>query len=157
MVQPLANSLLEKIRDVSQLYHRLILLIGSNGTGKTAILREVSDEMGTPVVNVNLELSQQMLELTERQRILQVSGILGDIIGGTGRDTVLLDNTEILFDITLQQDPLRLLQGLSRNKTIVAAWNGSIDGNKFVYAEPGHPEYRRYSAKDVIFLTTPQA
>jgi hypothetical protein len=37
---------------------------------------------------------------------------------------VLLDNIELLFDVHLKQDPLRLLQGLSRNKTVVATWNG---------------------------------
>ncbi|MEN6474686.1 MAG: BREX-3 system P-loop-containing protein BrxF, partial [Syntrophaceae bacterium] len=39
---------------------------------------------------------------------------------------VLLDNIEILFDVSLKQDPLRLLQGLSRNTTLVAAWSGEI-------------------------------
>ena len=59
-------------------------------------------------------------------------------------DVILLDNIEVLFDVSLKQDPLRLLQGLSRNKTVVAAWSGSIDGEHMVYATPDHPEYRRY-------------
>ena len=35
---------------------------------------------------------------------------------------ILLDNIEVIFDVALKQDPLRLLQRLSRNKTVVAAW-----------------------------------
>ena len=37
-------------------------------------------------------------------------------------DVVLLDNIELLFAVEFAQDPLRLLQSLSRNVTIVAAW-----------------------------------
>ena len=59
-------------------------------------------------------------------------------------------NIEILFDVSLKQDPLRLLQGLSRNKTVVAAWNGSIVDNSLTYAAPAHPEYRRYPARDFL-------
>jgi hypothetical protein len=67
-----------------------------------------------------------MLDLTERQRALQLPRLLGEIVGEATGELVLLDNIEILFDVHLKQDPLRLLQGLSRNKTVVAAWNGSI-------------------------------
>ena len=31
----------------------------------------------------------------------------------------------LLFDARLKQDPLRCLQGLSRNRTVVAAWTGT--------------------------------
>jgi hypothetical protein len=65
-------------------------------------------------------------------------------------EIVLFDNIEILFDVSLKQDPLRLLQGLSRNKTVVAAWNGSIDGKYMIYAVPDHPEYRRYMVRDFL-------
>jgi len=63
---------------------------------------------------------------------------------------VLLDNIEILFDVHLKQDPLRLLQGLSRNRTVVAAWNGSIVDGHMTYAVPDHPEYRRYPIRDFL-------
>ena len=85
-----------------------------------------------------------MLDLTERQRALQLPRLLSEIVGASAADVILLDNIEVLFDVSLKQDPLRLLQGLSRNKTVVAAWSGSIDGEHMVYATPDHPEYRRY-------------
>ena len=67
-----------------------------------------------------------MLELTERQRALQLPRLLREIVGNGGDEMILLDNIEVIFDVDLKQDPLRLLQGLSRNKTVVAAWNGTI-------------------------------
>jgi hypothetical protein len=63
---------------------------------------------------------------------------------------VLLDNIEILFDVHLKQDPLRLLRGLSRNKTVVAAWNGSIVDGHITYAAADHPEDRRYPIRDFL-------
>ena len=91
-----------------------------------------------------------MLDLTERQRALQLPQLLREVINDTAGEVVLFDNIEILFDVSLKQDPLRLLQGLSRNKTVVAAWNGSIDGDHMIYAVPDHPEYRRYIVRDFL-------
>ena len=73
-----------------------------------------------------------------------MAGILDEIVREERSDVVLLDNIELLFAVELAQDPLRLLQSLSRNRTIVAAWPGTFDGKTLTYAEPGHPEARRY-------------
>jgi len=95
-------------------------------------------------------LSRRMLDLTERQRALQLPRLLREIINDTDGGVVLFDNIEILFDVSLKQDPLRLLQGLSRIKTVVAAWNGSIDGDHMIYAVLDHPEYRRDRVRDFL-------
>jgi hypothetical protein len=68
-------------------------------------------------------------------------------------NVILLDNIEILFDISLRQDTLRLLQGLSRNKTVVVAWGGSIDKEHMLYATPDHPEYKRYPVRDFLVVS----
>ena len=91
-----------------------------------------------------------MLELTERQRALQLPRLLREIVGNGGGEMILLDNIEVIFDVGLKQDPLRLLQGLSRNKTVVAAWNGTIVEDSLTYAAPDHPEYRRYPIHDFL-------
>ncbi|MCH7944758.1 MAG: BREX-3 system P-loop-containing protein BrxF [Armatimonadetes bacterium] len=67
-------------------------------------------------------------------------------------DDGLLDNIEILFDVTLEQDPLRLLEGVSRNRTIVAAWNGTLENGYLSYATPDHPEYRRYPRRELVVV-----
>ena len=65
---------------------------------------------------------------------------------------MLFRSTELLFDRSLQQDPLRLLQGVSRNRQIVAAWDGSLEEGKLLYAEPGHAEYRQYPVNDFFVV-----
>jgi hypothetical protein len=98
-----------------------------------------------------------LLDLTHRQRAVRVAGILDNIVREAASDVVLLDNIELLFAAELAQDPLRLLQSLSRNRTIVAAWPGSFDGKSLSYAEPGHPEARRYSTPQAVIVRTGDA
>jgi len=153
MEEPFADRVIRGIGQAADLYHRLVMLVAPAGAGKTAALRAVHERTAAPLVNVNLELSRQMLDLTFRQRTLQLPRLLLNIVGASAAEVALLDNIEILFDITLKQDPLRLLQGLSRNRTVVAAWNGSIEGDHLVYAAPGHAEYRRYPWRDFLVVT----
>jgi ABC-type hemin transport system ATPase subunit len=141
---------MRKAKHAAKLYHRLMLVVAPAGAGKTTALQDVRDRTGAPLVNVNLELSRQMLDLTERQRALQLQRLLQDLVSKSEGEMVLLDNIEVIFDVALKQDPLRLLQGLSRNKTMVAAWNGSIVEDSLTYATPDHPEYRRYPVRDFL-------
>jgi len=152
------NKQMKPIHDVKQLlqsapelYHRLILLVGSTGTGKTDILRDLARELNVPLVNVNLALSSELLELTAKQRALRLPEIFARVTDSEA-DPLLLDNLEILFDDHLKQDPLRLLQGISRNRTVVASWNGYATAQKLVYAEPGHAEHRNYEIGDVMIV-----
>lgn len=137
---------------VASLYHRLILVVAPSGAGKTEALREVARQTGYRYLNVNLELSRCMLELTQRQRQLQGSRLLQDLTRIFHDQAVLLDNLELLFDVSLKLDPLRCLQDLARDQTIVAAWNGTITAGHLTYATPDHPEYRRYALEDLVVV-----
>ncbi len=149
-----ASEVLKKIGELRDLYYRLILVVGPAGTGKTRVLREVAANNSATPINVSLELSHRMLDLTQRQRALQMPKLLGEIVDDAPGEPALLDNTEILFDPALEQDPLRLLEWLSRRKTIVATWNGSVAQEYLFYAVPHHPEYRRYPTNDLIIVST---
>jgi len=150
MAEPLADQVMRKVKQAAELYYRLMLVIAPAGAGKTTALQHVRDRTGALLINVNLELSRQMLELTERQRTLKLPHLLQEIVRNDGNEMILLDNIEVIFDVGLKQDPLRLLQGLSRNKTVVAAWNGTIVETSLTYAAPAHPEYRRYPIHDFL-------
>ncbi len=164
MVEPLVEQIIHKIDQAVQLYYRLILVVAPGGMGKTVALREVAKHTEFGYTNINLALSQRLLSLTERQRSLQVFSLterqrslqvfrlLNEIVEENGTQVVLLDNIELLFDTSLKQDPLRLLQGISRNRTVVASWNGSIENEHLIYAQPDHPEYRRYPTTGLLVI-----
>jgi hypothetical protein len=145
IVSSLAAKVRSHLEGAAQLYYRLILIVGPAGSGKTAALRELAGAMSLPYINVNLELSQRLLEYTSKARPLRLPRLLDEVFATGSADIVLLDNIEILFDPALKQDPLLRLQAASRNRTIVAAWNGRLSDGALVYAEPEHPEYRRYT------------
>ena len=153
MAEPFSNQLIQAINTVNGLYYRLVLLVGSSNTGKTTAMRGLSSSMNITLTNVNLELSKSLLEMTPRQRTLQVPTLLDQIAIQAG-DVALFDNTEVLFDVQIKQDPLRLFQRLSRNRTVVATWNGTVKEGKLYYAEPGHPEYRCYDVDDIVYIST---
>lgn len=156
MAEPLSEIIIQRIGQAVELYHRLVILVAPAGAGKTVALQNVQVRTGASLLNINLELSRRMLELTGRQRALQLPRVLSEVVKAIPTDVILLDNIEVLFDVSLKQDPLRLLQGLSRNKTIVAAWSGFLDGGYMVYATPDHPEYRRYPVRDFL-VVNPEA
>jgi hypothetical protein len=136
------------------MYHRLVLVVGPAGSGKTAAQVELGETNGWPRINVNLQLAERLLELTQKQRAVRVAGVLDEILKATAADVVLLDNVEMLFAVELAQDPLRLLQGLSRNRTVVVAWPGAFDGEVLTYAEPGHREFKKYSTVSAVVVRT---
>ena len=150
MTSHLSEAVAERIGHAESLYHRLVLVVGPEGSGKTTALRDVAERIDAPLINVGLELSCRLLDLTERQRRIRVPLLLGGIAAKTESTVVLLDNVELLFDVALRQNPLGLLQRISRRRTVVATWNGSMEGGHIVYAVPGHPEYRRYPVDGVL-------
>lgn len=151
MAELLQDKIKKSLQAAEGLYHRLVLLVGESGSGKTGILCDIAGDLGTEVININLELSAELLELTTKQRTLRLPGTLEEI-AYKAKTTVVLDNLEILFDKDLKQDPLRLLQGISRNRPVVASWNGTTSGSKLMYAEAGHPEYRCYDLVDTLLV-----
>ena len=147
-----ATKLEQAIEQAASQYYRLVVLAGTPGSGKTAALQSVAEKLGCTLVNVNLELSKRMLELTRTQRSRQIERLLKEVIAAVPGDVVLLDNLEILFDTTLEVEPLRLLQVSSRNHTIVASWTGSFRDGTLSYAEPGHPEFIQFKQTEAVVI-----
>ena len=141
----------EYLESMEGLYYQLILVVGQSGTGKTNLLQNIARKFNKSLININLTISKEYMELTKKQRKLEVAKTLDKIVGKSD-GIILLDNIEILFDNDLEQNPLRLLQGLARKRKIVASWGGMYKDGKISYAEPWHHEYRKYDAKDILIV-----
>jgi hypothetical protein len=145
------DNLRSAIESIDMQYHRLIILVNCEDAGKQDVLSMVNSNPEVKPLNLNLELSSRLLEFSIKQRPLKVAEIMADLIEVLP-SPVVFDKLDILFDPSLQTDPLALLQSLSRSKTIIAFWSGSLKDNKLSYAEPGYPEYRSYPVQDFVAI-----
>jgi hypothetical protein len=108
--------------------------------------------MTSSLININLSLSKELLELTEKQRQLKLAEILVRL--STAIATRFFSIIwRFLLMLSSSRTRLRLLQGLSRNLTVVASWNGTFEKGKLTYAEPGHREYRSYDLTDTLVVS----
>jgi len=139
------------LQSIGDQYHRLIILVNCEERGKQEIVRLLKEDRNAESLNLNLELATRLLEYSIKQRPLKITEIMEDLIGGVSAFT-LLDRIDILFEPSLKIDTLSLLLSLSRNKTIVAFWNGSLKENRLYYAEPGYPEYKSYPVHDFVAI-----
>jgi len=152
-MKTLQDALRDRIEHAPQQYHRLIIVLNPNIQAIDFDIKDLVNQLGSGYINLGLELSQMLLDLTERQRALKLPQLVDQIINRFDGNSVLLDHIEILFEPELRQDPLRLLQGLSRNKIIIVMWNGLITKGYLTYAVPEHPEYRRYPIGDLNIIS----
>src|SRR5437016_738514 len=78
-------------------YYKLVLAVGPSRSGKTAALAMVAHQCGWARLNVNLRLSERLLELTQKQRKVRVAAILDETVRAENSSVVILDNIEMLF------------------------------------------------------------
>jgi hypothetical protein len=133
--------LVDTIRATSGAYYKLTILAGRAQSGKTHWLKQVATETGLPTINLSLLLSQRLLSQNCRQRSLNAEAVATEVIDEHYKSGLCLDDTELLFDKTLKTNPLVFLQDISRNRLIVATWNGVVTGGELRYGHTGHPDY----------------
>lgn len=143
------------VEEVGALQSKLVLLIGPPNSGKTALLHTFAQSMGVTPLNVGAELGRRLAGMPQRQRHLQTTTILRELADQHAPgDLLLLDNIELLFDRSLQLDPLDLLKRHAHAKHVVAVWPGELQGDtkagRLIYADMGHPEHQDYSLAGVV-------
>lgn len=133
--------LADTVRATQGAYHKLTIIAGPTGAGKTRLLNQLAAELQLPSINLSLLLSQRLLSQTRRQRALKAEEVATEVVDEHLQSGLCLDDTELLFDSTLWLNPLTFLQNISRNRLIVASWNGPIAGGELRFAYDGHPDF----------------
>jgi hypothetical protein len=133
--------LIDTVRATTGAYYKLTILAGGARAGKTHLLKDVATQLDLPAINLSLLLSQRLLSLTRHQRELRAQDVATDVIDENYKAGLCLDDTELLFDATLELNPLVFLREISRNRLIVATWNGIVTGGELRFGQIGHPDY----------------
>ena len=117
-------NLAQRIEKLHTSEHKLLVIVGGPGSGKSKLIREYSNETGIPMLDLDMIFqhtpSEKLIE--EMQNFLK-----------TYRHPVLLiDNKKILYAKNSQIDLLEFLESASTEKPVVATWNGKVeDGQLF--------------------------
>ena len=155
MSADVAHVLRDRVREVAaeRPYHQLVLVVGNLKSGKTTALRTAAADTDWAVLGLGSVLAERLLHVPTRQRPTVVQQLAQDVAREATGDVLAIDNIELLFHPDLAVDPLRLLLALSRHRVVVATWPGILDGATLTYAEPGHPEHRRYQRPACAIVT----
>jgi len=147
----MTDSLEQLVRDIRALQSPLILLVGPPGSGKTQRLRQLAAKLSSESINVGLELARLLAATPNNKRGFSAGELLREITNNhkTG-DLLLLDNLELLFEPSLQVNPLDLIKRLAHAQPVVAVWPGELRGDRLTYADMSHPEHRDYSREGVV-------
>ena len=133
--------LLDTIRATQGAYYKLTIIAGGPRSGKTHLLKQVAAQLDLPLIDLSLLLSQRLLSQNRRQRSLNAEDVAIEVIDEHLKSGLCLDDTELLFDSTLRLNPLVFLQDISRNRLIVATWNGGVTGGDLRFGHTGHPDH----------------
>ena len=139
------------VDDITSLNSKLVLLVGPPRSGKSALLVKLSERRNTLVLNVGAALGRQLLAIPSTRRHLQAADLLKDLADETACEgMLLLDNIELLFDRTLQLNPLDLLKRHAHARRVIAVWPGELRERRLSFAATGHPEYQDYGIDGLI-------
>lgn len=137
--------------EVGILQSKLILIIGPPKSGKTALLRALAKDAGAIPLNAGTELGYRLSSIPQKQRLLQTTIVLRELVDQHAvGDLLLLDNIELLFDKSLHLEPLDLLKRHAHAKRVVAVWPGELRGDRLTYAALAHPEHRDYGLEGLV-------
>lgn len=141
------------IGEVGDFNSKLILLTGPSRSGKTKLLRELGNKLSIEPLNVGLELGRRLAATPNSKRSFSAGELLREISDKERtEDPLLIDDLELLFEPSLQINPLDLVKRLAHAKRVVAVWPGELRGDRLIYADMSHPEYRDYSRKGIVVL-----
>jgi hypothetical protein len=140
--------------EIGALHSKLILLVGAPHTGKTALLSAFAKRVEAIPLNVGSELGRRLAAIPQKQRHLEAGTALRELADLHAKgDLLLMDNIELLFDTSLQLNPLDLLKRHAHSRRVVAVWPGELRSGRLAYADMGHSEYQDYAADGLVALT----
>lgn len=143
---------LERLVDeIAAVHSKLILLIGAPRSGKTALLATLAKNRQVTPLNIGSALGKKLAAIPHKQRHLEAGMLLRNLTEHYANgDLLLIDNIELLFDRTLQLDPLDLLKRHAHSRRVIAVWPGELRDGRLTYADIGHPEHQDYSLDGLV-------
>ncbi len=101
-----------------------------------------------PMVSMEDVVCEPLLSLSVTARAGQVNGLIDKALHAYESGPLLVIDTNVLFEPSLQLDPMLLFQRASRLLPLVVTWAGSFEHGRLSYAVPEHAHYRLWRTTD---------
>lgn len=142
------NQLDKEIPSLKNKYNKILFLKESQN-GNT--LRKYSNENDIAYINVNLYLSEKLIDVETNRRTLKAISLMS-LLGERENDIICLDYFEMLFEPSLKLKPFEIFKDLSKRKVVVIAWRYEVNDGYLIYARPGHPEFKKELVTDMTII-----
>ena len=132
-----------------QLYYPCCLLVSRDVAVLDRAAVEAQRLFAWPLVSMDDVVCEPLLPLSVKERAGQVNELIEMALQAYVPGPVLVTNTDVLFEPSLQLDPLLLYQRASRLLPLVVTWAGSFEPGRLSYAVPEHAHYRLWRTTDL--------
>ena len=105
---------------------------------------ELTSTYNWPRLSIGRELGAVLLSEMPQRRSRAACRWLPARLGEMAPGPVLCTEIDLLFEPTLELDPLRLLSDVSRIARLVVLWPGCYADDVLTYAAPEHSHYRAW-------------
>jgi hypothetical protein len=118
-------------------------------------LQQVSERLlskyNWPALSIGAVLSETLLHVAPRHRPHEAQRTFIDAVRQLAPRPILCTDIDLLFEPTLDLDPLRLLRETSRVTPLIVTWPGSFTNKVLAYAtaQPPHAHYRAWTKTEL--------
>ena len=124
------NTIQNKLGALENAEHKLLLIVGQPGTGKSKLIHQYSEDTGTPILDLNPIFGEEVPEGSDSQYI---KDFMKQFLATYKPEVLLLDNKRVLYSKNSQIDLLEFLKEIATTKTVVATWNGMVEDGNLVH------------------------
>ncbi|MBI3958388.1 MAG: BREX-3 system P-loop-containing protein BrxF [Chloroflexi bacterium] len=130
-------------------YYPCLLLVHRYPAALYARASSLHQQYGWPLLALGEKLTPRLLPLLPREREWTAPRLLAVEIRAAPPGPLLCAQIDLLFEPSLQLDPLHLLRGASRQRPLIVAWPGSYSNGVLAYAVPEHSHYHIWPRPDL--------
>ena len=153
--------LLEALHTVNADRHKLVILLGGFGSGKTALLGTIAGKINGIYVNLNLRMTERLLAQPRSNYAdgVTVPRLIDELCDGLSPDgrPLLIDNVELLFSPELGRiNPVDTFKRVSRQRPVVLALPARRQGMHAEYSNLGRADHMLMPLEEYTVLEMEQ-